>query len=131
MLHAETISISIARPWRELYEAFWHPETFPSWASGLSNASLRPDGEVWTAQGPQGPIRIRFTAHNAYGVMDHAVDLGDGRIVEVPLRVIANGEGCEMLLTLFRQPEMTDEKYAEDAAWVRRDLATLKVQAER
>jgi len=131
MLHAKTIGISIARPWREVYEAFWRPEAFPGWASGLSNASLRQDGETWMAQGPEGPIRIRFTGHNAFGVMDHSVDLGDGRIVEVPLRVIANAEGCEVLLTLFRQPQMSDEKYAQDEAWVLRDLAALKTLAER
>ena len=131
MLHAKTLSVSIARPWHDVYEAFWRPEAFPGWASGLSDASLRQDGEAWTAQGPEGPIRIRFTGHNAFGVMDHGVDLGDGRVVEVPLRVIANGEGCEVLLTLFRQPEMTDEKYAQDEAWVRRDLAALKALAER
>ncbi|UYW25920.1 hypothetical protein OKC48_22015 [Methylorubrum extorquens] len=62
--------------------------------------------------------------------MDHWVDLGDGRVVYVPMRVIANGEGSEVMLTLFRQPDMSDEKLAEDEAWVRRDLASLKRLAE-
>lgn len=75
-------------------------------------------------------MRIRFTGRNEFGVMDHAVDLGGGRVVHVPLRIVANGEGCEVLLTLFRQPEMDDAKYAADEAWVRRDLAALKRLAE-
>jgi hypothetical protein len=130
MLHAKTISVSIGRPWQEVYETLWRPEAFARWASGLSAAALHPDGDSWVGQGPDGPIRVRFTAHNALGVMDHAVDIGEGRIVHVPMRVIANGEGCEVLLTLFRQPEMTEEKYAQDEAWVRRDLAALKALAE-
>jgi hypothetical protein len=74
-------------------------------------------GEIWTAQGPEGPIQIRFTDRNEFGVMDHWVDLGGGRVVYVPLRIVANGSGAEVLLTLFRQPEMSDAKFAQDQDW--------------
>jgi hypothetical protein len=117
MLESITIGISIDRDWRDLYEAIWRPAAFPSWASGLSNASLVRQGEIWTAQGPEGPIQIRFTDRNEFGVMDHWVDLGGGRVVYVPLRIVANGSGAEVLLTLFRQPEMSDAKFAQDQDW--------------
>ena len=32
----------------------------------------------------------------------------------------------EVILTLFRLPDMTDEKYAEDSKMVEQDLKTLK-----
>lgn len=130
MHEATTISISVRRPAQALYEEIWRPEAFPKWASGLSSSSLERDGDAWKAQGPEGPIRIRFSAHNAFGVMDHWVELGDGREVYVPLRVIANGDGAEVLLTLFRQPGMSDADFARDAAWVRRDLQALKSMIE-
>ncbi|MDR3707523.1 MAG: SRPBCC family protein [Capsulimonadaceae bacterium] len=129
---SRTISISIDRDWNEVYEAIWRPEDFPLWASGLSSSGLTPDGDVWKAQGPEGSIRIRFTAHNAYGVMDHYVDTGgeDGEVY-IPLRVIRNGDGAEVMLTLFRQPEMSDTKFAADAKWVARDLQALKTLVTR
>lgn len=130
MLEAKVIACSVRRTARELYEMFWTPESFPKWASGLSDASLERDEIGWRAQGPEGPIRIRFSERNRFGVMDHWVDLADGRIVYVPMRVIANGDGSEVMLTLFRQPGMTDEKLAEDEAWIRGDLAVLKALAE-
>jgi len=71
MLAAKVISCSVRRNAPELYERLWMPETFPRWASGLSDASLERDGAEWTAQGPEGPIRIRFSEFNSYGVMDH------------------------------------------------------------
>jgi hypothetical protein len=124
-MKSRVLSVAIGRPWREVYEAIWRPEDFARWASGLAQAGLTRDGDVWRGEGPEGPIAVRFTPHNAFGVLDHHVDLGQGREVDIPLRVIANGIGCEVQLTLFRQPEMTDEQFAADAEWVTRDLATL------
>jgi len=75
MLESRTISISIARNWRDVYEALWQPQDFTQWASGLSKSPLENDGaDWWKADGPDGPIRIRFSDHNAFGVMDHSVD---------------------------------------------------------
>ncbi|MFX8145270.1 hypothetical protein ABTL24_19370, partial [Acinetobacter baumannii] len=58
------------------------------------------------------------------------VDLGGGREIYIPLRVVGNAEGCLVSLTLFRQPEMDDATFAADAAWVERDLLALKALAE-
>ncbi len=130
MLEAKVITCSVRRNARDIYEMLWRPESFTRWASGLSSASLERDDLGWKAQGPEGPIRITFTEHNDLGVMDHWVDLGNDLIVYVPLRIIPNEDGSEVMLTLFRQPSMSAEKFAEDEAWVRRDLAALKTFAE-
>lgn len=130
MLPATTFSVSIDHDWQALYERIWRPEFFPKWASGLSEADLREEGGAWVATGPEGPVRIRFAANNAYGVMDHSVDPGDGNEIHIPLRVIQNGDGAEVLLTLYRQPDMDDERFAADAEWVHRDLAALKKLVE-
>jgi hypothetical protein len=130
MLPARTYSITINQDWQTVYEKIWRPEYFPRWASGLAESGLREDGESWLADGPEGPIRIRFTPYNAYGVMDHYVDLGTGEEVHVPLRVVRNGEGAEVMLTLFRQPGMDDERFAADIKWVNRDLRNLKNEIE-
>jgi hypothetical protein len=126
MLEARTISISINRNWSDVYEAIWRPEDFPKWASGLSKSSLVEDGKVWKAQGPEGTITIRFTEHNVFGVMDHYVDVGIGPETYIPLRIVPNGDGAEVLFTLFRQPGMSDAKFEADAEWVGRDLLSLK-----
>ena len=131
MLEARTVSVSIARPWEGVYEAIWRPEDFAEWASGLSASPLVQDDDRWTAAGPEGPVRIKFTDRNAFGVMDHHVDLGTGTEVHVPMRVVPNGAGAEVLVTLFRRPGMSDEAFAGDAAWVLRDLLALKALLAR
>ena len=131
MLEARTVSVSIARPWEEVYEAAWRPEDFPKWASGLSASPLVRDGDRWTAAGPEGPVRIRFTERNAFGVMDHHVDPGTGPEVYVPMRVVPNGGGAEVLVTLFQRPGMSDEAFAADGAWVLRDLLAPRAPLTR
>jgi hypothetical protein len=62
---------------------------------------------------------------------DHYVSIGNAPEVYIPIRVIANGSGSEVLFTLFRYPDMTDEIYARDKAAVQKDLETLKQLLER
>jgi hypothetical protein len=130
MLPARTYSVSINHNWQALYEWIWRPDFFPKWASGLAESDFRREDDQWLAQGPDGPIRIRFTPHNAHGVMDHSVEFRDGKMVDIPLRVVRNGDGAEVMLTLFRQPDMDDERFAADAKWINRDLRALKLLIE-
>jgi len=131
MFESRTISISINRNWNDIYEAVWRPEDFPKWASGLSKSSLVKDGDAWTAEGPEGTVRIRFTGHNAFGVMDHYVEAGSAPVIYIPLRIIQNGDGADVQLTLFRQPAMSDAQFAADAEWIGRDLLALKALVTR
>jgi hypothetical protein len=119
------IRIGIDRAASEAYEFLSAPENFPKWASGLAG-SLRRIGEDWIAETPEGRAVVRFSERNAYGVLDHAVTLPHGTTIYIPLRVVPSGDGCELVLTLFRRPDMTDEKFAADAEWVMRDLSTAK-----
>jgi hypothetical protein len=118
------IRIGIDRAASEAYEFLSAPENFPKWASGLAG-SLRRIGEDWIAETPEGRAVVRFSERNAYGVLDHAVTLPHGTIY-IPLRVVPSGDGCELVLTLFRRPDMSDEKFAADAEWVMRDLSAAK-----
>lgn len=112
---SRTISVSVNCPVREVYEFASNPENLPQWASGLS----------------QGPVKVKFTELNPFGVLDHYITLPQGVEIYVPMRVVANGLGSEVSLTLFRQPDMSKEKFAEDANWVKRDLTTLKKLLEK
>lgn len=125
MLPTQTVSLTIPRNWVDLYETIWKPDYFPKWATGLSQSPLVQEGAYWKGNGPQGVVKVRFTDHNAFGVMDHFVDTGFGKEIYVPMRVVANQEGAEVLITLFRQPLVTEEKFDQDIAWLKGDLQTL------
>jgi Polyketide cyclase / dehydrase and lipid transport len=115
------LAVCIDRPAAEAYEFLSAPENFPKWASGLAG-SLRKAGDDWIGETPEGRVTVCFSERNSRGVLDHSVTLPRGMTVYVPLRVVPKGSGCELVLTLFRQPDMTDERFAADADWVMRDL---------
>lgn len=128
---SRTITVSIARDWREVYDFASVPQNFPRWAAGLGTRFER-SGAYWTAEDPSGrPIRIRFSEPNEFGVLDHTVAAEDGRESRNAMRVVPNGTGAEVMFTLLRTPDMTDEIFSADAAAVERDLYTLKALFER
>ena len=129
-LPARYISISIARPPREVYDFASNPENLPLWAAGLSGSISNVDG-AWIAESGLGRVRVEFAPSNEFGVLDHTVTLASGESFYNPMRTFANGEGSEVVFTLFRRPGVDDEEFEADAAAVARDLATLKGILER
>ena len=125
MYQSRNLSVQIRRNPRDVYNFTSAPENFPRWASGLGKSLKRKNGE-WIAETPQGPIKVRFTERNEFGILDHYVIPESGAEIYIPMRVIPNGSGSELIFTLFRLSDVSDEKFAADAEWVMRDLTALK-----
>jgi hypothetical protein len=130
MLEARAISLAIDCPFDRAYAFAHRPENFPQWAAGLAE-SLHRDGDTWRAATPEGEAEVRFSPPNDYGVLDHHVVLPGKPEIYIPLRLIPNNEGSELVFTLFRQPGMDDAAWDRDEAAVRKDMATLKQVLER
>jgi hypothetical protein len=133
MLDVRTITVSIDRDWRAVYDFASIPENFAKWASGLGKLERNgaAGGDGWIAHTPEGvAMPLRFAAPNAHGVLDHWLSPPQGGEIYLPLRVIANGAGCTVMFTLPRQPGVSDATFAADADWVARDLARLKEMME-
>lgn len=127
---SQVVTIHIAKPLATVAAYLAEPMNMNDWASGLG-LSLRKENGVWLANGPEGPVRIRFSPPNDFGIADHWVEVAPGVVVYIPLRAIAHGEGTDVQLTLLRLPDMSDAKFAEDAQWISRDLEALKDLLER
>lgn len=124
------ISIRIDRPATAVYDFAADPLNLPRWASGLAGSRVEYDGERWFTESPMGRVAFTFAAHNDFGVLDHEVTLPSGVTVYNPLRVIPDGDGCEVVFTLRQGPEMSHEDFERDAATVAKDLAALKALLE-
>lgn len=126
---AQHLSVTIDQAPQQVYAFAADPANLPRWAAGLAGA-IREDGGEWVAESPMGKVSVVFTAENPYGVLDHDVTLPSGDTVHNPLRVVANGDGSDVIFSLFRLPGVTDEAFADDAAAVTRDLEQLKALLE-
>ncbi|HZU59254.1 MAG TPA: SRPBCC family protein [Actinocrinis sp.] len=119
------LSERIDRPAGEVYEFAVEPANLPRWAPGLGSAVEQADGR-WFVQTPAGRLGLAFAPRNDFGVLDHDVTMPSGEVVYNPMRVIADGDGCEIVFTLRRREGVTDEEFAADAQAVAADLARLK-----
>jgi len=130
MRDVHNLSITIARRPSEVYAFASDPRNLPRWASGLSRSRVERNGDEWIVDAPFGKAKVRFAERNAFGVLDHDVELESGVTVHNPMRVVAHGDGSEFLFTLIRQPGTSDEQLAKDMATVESDLRTLKAILE-
>ncbi|MEO8393558.1 MAG: SRPBCC family protein [Chloroflexota bacterium] len=128
-LEAHHISIAINRPFAEVNDFLSLPANFEQWAAGLGKGFKQVNGE-WVFQAGDNLAKIRFTPKNEFGIADHYVLPQPDVEIYVPMRAVANGSGSEVIFTLFRPPEMTDQQLADDSAAVRRDLEKLKAILE-
>jgi hypothetical protein len=130
IVESRTLSVSIARHPDEVYAFVLNPENLPQWAPAFCK-SVRRAGAAWIVETPDGPVKIRFVESNPFRVADHYVIPTTGVEICVPMRVLPNGSGSELILTLFRQPIMSDEQFRRDIDMVTRDLNVLKAILEK
>ena len=121
---ARTVSVTIARPPKTVYDYIADPDNFPAWSFV---ESIEPTGDGRWATVVQGRTAMTsFAPANGFGVLDQEVEIAPGDVVHVPLRVVPNGDGSEVLFTAFRRPEFSDADFDADVDLARTDLARLK-----
>ena len=125
MLTSRTLTVSIHRDPQEVYAFVSNGANLPRWATAFCK-SATPSKDGWLVETPQGPVTIRLAGKNAFGIVDHDVIPPAGPPIHVPMRIVPNGSGAEVLFTLFQTPEMSDERFADDLRLVEQDLQTLK-----
>jgi Polyketide cyclase / dehydrase and lipid transport len=124
-LESKQISEWIDRPVADVYDYASDPAHLPQWAPGLGYSVENVGGE-WFVETESGRAGFAFVERNKYGVLDHEVTLPSGDVIYNPMRVVPLGDGCEVVFSLRRLPDMSDEDFAGDAGLVQADLTRLK-----
>ena len=128
-VESRVITVRINRPFDQVYGFLADPSNWNKWALGLGR-NIRRSQDGWIADSGGGVAKVQFTPQNSLGVLDHTVIRSSGQRVYVPMRLIANGSGCELMFTLFREPNMSDAQFGTDSGYVQRDLNGLKTLLE-
>jgi hypothetical protein len=128
LLKSRTLSISINSKPKIVYEFVLNLENLPKWAKMFCHSIKLLNGE-WIAEILQEQAKIRITKRNDFGILDHYIKLLSSPNVDevfVPMRVVQNGYGSEVIFTIFRLAGVAEERYAEDIRMVEQDLKNLK-----
>ena len=129
MTNSKTMNISIKCDPKTVYEFLSNLENLPKWAPSTFPSIRKVNGE-WLVDTPHGQNKVMLTEKNNFGILDHSVKLVSGAEVYVPMRVLRNGTGSEVLLTIFQTTELTDEAFIQDIKMVERDPNHLKTIIE-
>lgn len=124
-MKAQTISLTIDAPAARVYAFASREENLPRWVPSFFRRVWHDEGE-WRVDSPLGPATVAFAPENPFGVLDHRVRLASGAVFFNPMRVVPNGDGCELMFTLFQSEGISDEDFTRDAALVRADFEVLR-----
>jgi len=132
MVHQSVhVSTTIDRPAADVYDFASNPLNLSAWASGLAHRDVQLVDGQWVVDSPMGRVLVAFAPPNDFGILDHDVTLPVGETVRNPMRVIPNGDGCDVVFTVHRRPGMSEKDLATDVDAVTADLATLRALMER
>jgi hypothetical protein len=128
-MNSRTMNISIGSEPQVVYDFVSNLENLPRWAPKTFPFIKGMNGK-WVVETQQGKIEVVLAERNNFGILDHLVKLPSGVEIYIPMRVVKNAVGSEVMLTVFQTPEMTDEVFAKDVETVEKDLKHLKAIIE-
>jgi len=128
---SEIITVVIEQPFDEVYGFLADPMNFPSWGPVSSVEIHHMHGSDWLIQMPRGPLIIRFTEPNLYGVLDYII-FGPGETsgAPVPVRLIPHGPHSELMVVWRQRPAVDEAGFSGEVGSVRGYLARLKALLE-
>lgn len=127
MFPSRTISVTLNRPYDEVYAFMSNPANLSRWTGGVLHAPLEQvEGNLWRTVYEDNSVDLEFTPINPFGIIDLQVrgrGMADRRYWA---RLFPNGEGTELCCTILQHADEPDAKFQSDFEWLRSDLMILK-----
>ncbi|MBS3925802.1 MAG: hypothetical protein KGZ34_03820 [Nitrosarchaeum sp.] len=104
MTRSRTITIPINKKTSYAFDAILNapPKMMP-------DAKMSSDG-WWSFSTPRGNARLKFKENRSLGILDHVFIDQDSQW-NVPMRIVSSGEDSEIVITLIKPDELTDEQF--------------------
>jgi hypothetical protein len=125
-----TLAVSVNRSASEAYAFLSAPENFAKCFLD-AGAALHQASAGWVAQTAEGLLTVHLTDRNSLGVLDYSCTPQGGPSSYVPLRVVTTAKGCDLVMTLFRRPDISDERLASATERARQGLDAAKHMLEK
>jgi len=101
---SRTLSITVKKKTGDAFDAILSmpPKMMPG-------AKINDSG-WWSFTGPHGKSKLKFNENKSLGILDHHY-VDEESSWDVPMRVVSNGDFSEVVITLNKPDEITDEQF--------------------
>jgi len=101
---SRTITIAVKKKTGDAFDAILQlpPKMMP-------DAKINDDG-WWSFTGPHGKSKLKFNENKPLGILDHKY-VDEESVWDVPMRVVSNGDYSEILITLNKPDELSDDQF--------------------
>ena len=104
MVRSRTISITVNKKTGDAFDAILQiPQKM------MPDAIMNSDG-WWSFTGPHGKSKLKFNENKSFGILDHQY-IDEESSWDVPMRVVSSGDFSEVVITLTKPQELTDEQF--------------------
>ena len=119
MTRSRTLSITVNKKTGEVFDAILKvpPKMMP-------DAKLHNDG-WWSFTGPHGKSRLKFNENKQLGILDHEY-IDEESKWNVPMRVISSGDFSEVVITLNKPDELTDDQFDQRMSEIGEMIISMK-----
>ncbi len=104
MVRSRTISIIVEKKTGDAFDAILNvpPKMMP-------DAKINDSG-WWSFTGPHGKSMLKFNENKSLGILDHQY-VDEESSWDVPMRVVSHGDVSEVVITLNKPDELSDEQF--------------------
>lgn len=119
MIRSRTISILVDRKTGDTFDAILNspPKMMP-------DAKMTSDG-WWSFSTPRGNAKLKFNENKSLGILDHMFIDKESKW-DVPMRIVSRGDESEVIITLIKPDELTDEQFNERMIEIEQVFGNMK-----
>ncbi|HJJ23137.1 MAG TPA: hypothetical protein OQH54_05410 [Nitrosopumilus sp.] len=119
MIRSRVVSIIVKKKTGDAFDAILQ---IPS--KMMPDAKMNDNG-WWSFTGPHGKAQLKFNENKSLGILDHQY-VDDESSWNVPMRVVSNGDFSEVVITLNKPDEITDEQFDQRVSEISEMAVTMK-----
>jgi len=119
MTRSRTITITVKKKTGDAFDAILQvpPKMMP-------DAKITEDG-WWSFTGPHGKSKLKFNENKSLGILDHQYVDEESRW-DVPMRVVSSGDYSEVIITLVKPEQLSDQSFDERVIEVEKIMESMK-----
>ncbi|MFA5975121.1 MAG: RNA-binding protein [Elusimicrobiota bacterium] len=127
-LRSKTLTASLPHDVQALFAKIADPDSLPQWHPNACRSIRRENGQI-LAESPRGPMGIRLIRDDRALLVDLIMCLSEGIEFTTSIRLLQNGSGSEIIMTMIQPQGLSDSTFNEQVHWAENALRGLRKTA--